>query len=83
MIILDHQIYKKNFRKSAEEYYKNLEKVNIVFSSFEKFYKFISKEDFNTFVWWNDKKTQKARNSFCNKFCKKTKHPFNAISAII
>ena len=83
MIVLNKKLYKKNFRKSAESYYKILEKANISFSSFDKLYKFLSQKNFDTYSWWNNKKTQSVKNLFCDKFCKKTNQPFKRLNEII
>lgn len=83
MLILPKKIYQNNFRKSALQDYKDLEKVNIVFNSFDKFNNFIKQKNFDIDTWWNAKKTQKVKNLFCNKYCRRTGSPLKEIYKII
>tara|TARA_B110000240_G_C13240276_1_gene342867 strand:+ start:106 stop:591 length:486 start_codon:yes stop_codon:yes gene_type:complete len=83
ILILSKELYKDHLRKSAIQYFKNLEKVKIIFTSVEQFIDFISKKNFSINEWWEDKNTQKARKDFCIQFCRKSKEPFKDFMKII
>lgn len=83
ILILSRKLYKGFFRKSALKYYKKLELANILFNSESEFFNFIEKKNFNINEWWNNKKTVKAKEFFCNRYCKTSDKPLNEILKII
>ena len=84
ILILPKRLYKSFFyRKTSLKYYKKLEKANILFNSESEFFNFIEKKNFNINEWWNDKKTIKAKQFFCNRYCRISDKPLDEILKII
>ena len=57
--------YYKNRRKESRKHYLGLKKVKILHTDPISLSNFINKNYYSIEKWWNNEKTQKARNNFC------------------
>ena len=59
-----------NLDKDAINIFKKLKNVNICFTDMKKAASFLSSKVNNLEDWWNDKKLQRVRSEFCEKYAR-------------
>jgi putative transferase (TIGR04331 family) len=82
LLILKKNYY-KNRRKESRRHYLGLEKVKILHTDPISLSNFINKNYYSIEKWWNNEKTQKARNNFCKYYAKKTDKPVQSVFSLI
>ena len=75
--------YYKNRRKESRRHYLGLKKVKILHTDPISLSNFINKNYYSIEKWWNNEKTQKARNNFCKYYAKKTDTPVQSVFSLI
>ena len=69
--------------KLSLPYFEQLNEAGIFHNNFEEAADFVN-NNFSTIEnWWNSEVTQKARQNFCNQYCREIKSPIKALSGII
>ena len=81
ILLLDNKVEK--FRKTANNFYKDLENNNILFYDPDKAAKFIKKINGTVDAWWFEKNLQKVRKNFCNNFAKKNDNPIKELKKVL
>ena len=82
LIILKKDYY-KNKRKEALKYYFGLRTAKILHTDPVSLSSFINKNYSSIEKWWNNERTQKARNNFCKYYAKKTDKPVQSVINLI
>lgn len=81
ILLLDKKLEK--FRDSAQKFYDNLEKKNILFYDSLKAAKFINSLDSSLDNWWLNADLQKIRKEFCLNFSKESYKPLSEIKKLL
>ena len=58
-----------NFNSKASKFLLKLIKAKIFFYNHKELYNFLKMNNFDLNTWWNDKKTQDIRKTFCKNYC--------------
>ena len=81
--ILFLQNYKNYIDKKYKAFFLQLEKAGIIYDNPLKLSKFINNNFKEVEKWWNSKRVQKARDSFCYNFSYISKKPIRDLSNTI
>jgi len=81
ILLINPKINQFNLR--FKNYYDQLKDANILHHNGKKAAEFVNSIYENPEKWWNDKKTQEARNFFCSKFACYKKNPYLELTNIL